>query len=158
MNRIKTIAVVLPLVIGSLFACKSGKKTAKAETEQKPFIAADVSNISLYDKSADTIKAYIADRKWQMQYAIGGIAGDDKRTYPATFYTFTLDGKQITEKDGVSVAKPYTIEKARDIFTGDSCYVISGIVQWKVESITNDTLFISDNFVDGYHYALTRAK
>lgn len=158
MNRIKTIAVVLSLVFVSFFACKSGKKTTKAETESKPFIAADVSNVSLYDKSADTIKAYIAERKWQMQYAIGGIAGDDKRAYPATFYTFSLDGKQIIEKDGVSVTKPYKFEKARDIFTGDSCYVISGIVQWKVESITNDTLFISDNFVDGYHYALTRVK
>lgn len=134
-------------------ACTTGSKVkSSAATDTTPFV--HQSNITLYDKPLDTIKKHVTGRKWQLLYSIGGMTGDDKNSFPTTFYTLTKAGKLVAEKDGKTSETPYKWKLSRDIFTGDSTYVISGIVQWKVQGIYNDTLRLADNYVDGYGYAL----
>ena len=148
----------LAAVIFLLIACKTKsevRSSAPAKTER---LYVPVSNISLYDKPLDTIKKHITGQKWQLWYSVGGITGKDEHTFTDSYYTLTTDGKLISEKGGVANVKPYKWQRTRDIFTGDSTYVISGIVQWKVDGIYKDTLRLADNYVDGYSYALTRAR
>lgn len=135
-------------------ACKTQKKSA-VETKITPV---EIANITLYNQPADTIRKYIVGHRWQLQYSYGGITGNDKNTADGIYYTFMQDGKMKVETPANTETNPYSLEKKRDIFTGDSTYVITGALQWKVEGIFNDTLKLSDNYVDGYHYALIRAK
>ncbi|MCB9045573.1 MAG: hypothetical protein H6550_05485 [Chitinophagales bacterium] len=148
------------IIVICLFAtaCKTKSKigsSAKAMPEQ-PFVP--VSIISLYDKPLDTIKRHITGQKWQLWYSVGGITGNDRHSFTDMYYTLTKDGKLITEKGGETSIKPYKWEMTRDIYTGDSTYVITGVVQWKVDGIYDDTLRLADNYMDGYGYALTRVK
>lgn len=149
---------IIILLSTALFAtaCKSSKKTQSSAVAEEVFIP--VSDIELYNKPLDTIKKHITGQRWQLIYSIGGITGDDKHVFESTYYTLTGAGKLITEKDGKKEEAPYAWEESRDIFTGNNIYVITGIVQWKVEGIYNDTLRLADNYVDGYGYALVRAK
>lgn len=151
-----TVYFLAPVLL--LAACKTQKKTTASLHTDTKTVFVPVANISLYDKPLDTIKKHVTGQKWQLWYSIGGMAGDDKNTFETSYYTLTKDGKLISEKDGQISEKPYKWLLTRDIFTGDSTYVISGIVNWKVESIVNDTLYLADNYVDGYRYALTRVK
>ncbi len=138
------------------YACKSSKKTQSSAVAEEVFVP--VSTIALYDKPLDTIKKHITGQRWQLLYSTGGIAGDQVNKFDSTFYTLTKSGKLITEKDGIKEEAPYAWEEARDIFTGNDIYVITGIVQWKVQGIYNDTLRLSDNYVDGFDYALVRTR
>lgn len=150
--------MVIVALVWIATACKTKSKissVARAKAEV-PFVP--VANISLYDKPLDTIVKHVTEQRWQLWYSIGGITGKDKNAFNDSYYTLTKDGKLITEKGGESNTKPYKWLKTRDIFTGDSTYVISGTVQWKVEGIYKDTLRLSDNYIDGYGYALTRVK
>ncbi len=139
-------------------ACKTKSKIHATDTTKTERLYVPVSDITLFDKPLDTIKKHVTGQRWQLWYAKGGMTGEDRKDYTNTFYTLTTEGILITEKGGVRNEKPYKWQKKRDIFTGDSTYVISGIVQWKVEGIYKDTLRLADNFVDGYGYALTRIK
>lgn len=158
MKPFTQVAYILLAITLTTVACKTGSKarSTAVATGTTPFV--HQSNISLYDKPLDTIKKHVTGRKWQLIYSIGGMTGDDKNTFTTTFYTLTKAGKLVTEKDGQTSEAPYNWKLTRDIFTGDSTYVISGIVQWKVEGIYNDTLRLADNYVDGYGYALVPAK
>lgn len=156
--KLNNITVCFLATLLLLAACKTQKKTTASSLTDTKSVFVPVSNISLYDKPLDTIKMHITGQKWQLRYSIGGMTGDDKNTFETSYYTLTKDGKLISEKDGQVSEKPYKWLLTRDIFTGDSTYVISGIVNWKVESIVNDTLHLADNYVDGYRYALTRAQ
>lgn len=137
------------------YACKSSRKTASAPVDE---VFTPVANISLFDKPLDTVKKHITGQRWKLIYSTGGIAGDQMYTFDNTYYTLTKQGKFITEKDGKVEEAPYAWEETRDIFTGNNIYVITGVVQWKVQGIYNDTLRVSDNYVDGFDYALLRAK
>lgn len=154
--------VVIVLLAGSvcitLPGCKTKSKVAASSitTEEKPVTPA--ANISLYDKPLDVIKKHVAEQKWQLIYSVGGMTGKDVNKFEATYYTLKKEGKLLTEKDGKSIEQPYKWVKTRDIYTGDSIYVVSGVVQWKINGIDNDTLRISDNYVDGYGYSLIRVK
>lgn len=156
MKLIKAITYLLFITMFCLYACNSSKKTQSSAVAEDVFVP--VSNIALYDKPLDTIKKHITGQRWQLIYSTGGIAGDQVNRFDSTYYTLTKSGKLITEKDGKSEDAPYTWEVARDIFTGNNIYVITGIVQWKVEGIYNDTLRLSDNYMDGFGYALIRAR
>ena len=156
MKLIKAITYLLFITMFCLYACNSSKKTQSSAVAEDVFVP--VSNITLYDKPLDTIKKHITGQRWQLIYSTGGIAGDQVNRFDSTYYTLTKSGKLITEKDGKSEDAPYTWEVARDIFTGNNIYVITGIVQWKVEGIYNDTLRLSDNYMDGFGYALIRAR
>lgn len=137
-------------------ACKT-KKPAAQTAPQAVVVPVKISNIELHNQPLDTIKKYVTAQRWQLIYSFGGITGKDKRKAENTYYTLTTDGKLITEKDGKKEEVPYEWVHARDKFTGDSVYVVGGVVQWKVEGIRKDTLKLSDNFMDGYHYSLIRA-
>lgn len=156
MKLIKAITYLLLTTVLYLFACNSSKKTQSSPVAEEVFVP--VSTIALYDKPLDTIKKHITGQRWQLIYSTGGIAGDQMNRFDNTYYTLTKSGKLITEKDGKSEEAPYTWEEVRDIFTGNNIYVIAGIVQWKVEGIYNDTLRLSDNYMDGFGYALIRAR
>lgn len=156
MKLLKAITYLLFITVFCLYACNSSKKTQSSAVAEDVFVP--VSNITLYDKPLDTIKKHITGQRWQLIYSTGGIAGDQVNRFDSTYYTLTKSGKLITEKDGKSEDAPYTWEVARDIFTGNNIYVITGIVQWKVEGIYNDTLRLSDNYMDGFGYALIRAR
>lgn len=139
-----------------VWACKSSKKTQSSAVAEEVFVP--VSNIALYDKPLDTIKKHVTGQRWQLIYSTGGIAGDQMNRFDNTYYTLTKSGKLITEKDGKKEEAPYTWEETRDIFTGNKIHVISGVVYWKVEGIYNDTLRLSDNYADGFGYALIRSR
>lgn len=156
MKLIKAITYLLLTTVLYLFACNSSKKTQSSSVAEEVFVP--VSNIALFDKPLDTIKKHITGQRWQLIYSTGGIAGDQMNKFDSTYYTLTKSGKLIKEKDGKSEEAPYTWEEVRDIFTGNNIYVIGGIVQWKVQGIYNDTLRLSDNYVDGFDYALIRAR
>lgn len=158
MKPFTQVAYILLAITLTTVACKTGSKarSTAAAGDTIPFV--HQSNISLYDKPLDTIKKHVTGRRWQLVYSIGGMTGDDKNTFTTTFYTLTKAGKLVTEKDGQTSEASYNWKLTRDIFTGDSTYVISGIVQWKVEGIYDDTLRLADNYVDGYGYALVPAK
>lgn len=150
-----TTTVLFAVLLWS--ACKTQKKTTNAVNAEviAPVIAHD---IELYNKPLDVIIKHTAVQRWKLVYSTGGMTGKDLNKFDDTYYTLANNGTMITEAGGEISEAPYKWLKARDIFTGDSTYVISGIVQWKVEGIYHDTLRLSDNFVDGYHYALIRAK
>ncbi len=156
MKLAKAITYLLLTTVLYLFACNSSKKTQSSPVAEEIFVP--VSNIALYDKPLDTIKKHVTGQKWRMVYSIGGITGTDKHTFDNVYYTLTRSGKMIIEKGDKTEEVPYSWEESRDIFTGNNIYVITGVVQWKVEGIDNDTLRLADNYVDGYGYALVRMK
>lgn len=158
MNMIRTVLMLMIPVAILTTACKTKSKVSSTASVKQEAPFTPVANIELYDKPLDTIIKHVTGQKWQLWYSVGGITGKDKNTFTDSYYTLTKDGKLITEKGGVSNIKPYKWIRRRDIFTGDSTYVIGGIVQWKVEGIFKDTLRLTDNYMDGYGYALTRAK
>lgn len=151
--------LVSVILLTGIVACKTKSKVAAYtdDKKQKPSVVKS-SNISLHDKSLDIIKQHVEGQRWQLVYAYGGITGRDKMTYDNTYYTLTTAGQLITEEDGMKTTKPYQWKKMRDIFTGDSTYVVSGIVNWKVRAIENDTLRLEDNYPDGFGYSLIRAE
>ncbi|HEY9176203.1 MAG TPA: hypothetical protein VIN07_00870 [Flavipsychrobacter sp.] len=151
----KTIVALFSLSLFVL-ACKSSKKTQSSAMAEEVFVP--VSNIALYDKPLDTIKKHVTGQRWQLIYSTGGMTGDQMNRFDNTYYTLTKTGKLITEKDGKIEEAPYTWEETRDIFTGNKTHVISGVVFWKVEGIYNDTLRLSDNYADGFGYALIRSR
>lgn len=154
----KKALIIIIGAVALVSACKTKSKISSTASTKQETTFIPVSNIELYDKPLDTIIKHVTNQRWQLWYSIGGITGKDKNTFTDSYYTLTKDGKLITEKGGVSNSKPYKWIRRRDIFTGDSTYVIGGIVQWKVEGIFKDTLRLTDNYMDGYGYALTRAK
>lgn len=153
-----TSPVAYLLLVAVLFssACKSAKMVQSDSLADDQFIP--VSNIALYDKPLDTIKKHVVGPKWQLIHSIGGITGSDRNDFDSTYYTLTKTGRMIIEKKGKVEEAPYTWEETRDIFTGNTIHIISGIVHWKVEGIDNDTLRVADNYVDGYGYAMVRVK
>ncbi len=156
MKLLNATVFLLPAIVVFAFACNSSKKTQSSANTEEVFVP--VSDIVLYDKPLDTIKKHVAGQRWRLIYSIGGITGDDRHMFDSTFYTLTKGGKLITEKAGKREEAPYAWEENRDIFTGNNIYVITGVVQWKVEGIYSDTLRLADNYVDGYSYALVRVK
>lgn len=151
----QTIFILFSLSL-SLSACKGSKKAQSSAVAEEVYVP--VSDIALYDKPLDTIKKHVTGQRWQLINSTGGVAGDQMYHFDNTYYTLTKSGKLITEKDGKREEAPYTWEESRDIFTGNTIYVISGVVYWKVEGIYNDTLRLSDNYADGFGYALIRSK
>lgn len=142
-------------------ACKTKSKIAgsKKPVQQLDKITpVKASNISLYDKPLDVVRKHVEGQKWQLVYAIGGLTGNDKNTYEQTYYTFTTDGEFLEETPSGEAVAAFEWVKKRDIYTGDSTYILSGPLNWKIKGIVNDTLTTSDNYVDGYHYALIRAE
>lgn len=152
----KQAAIFLAMLILSA-ACKT-KSEIRGERHNQGERAVKVSDITLYDKPLSVIRKYVEEQRWQMLYASGGLTGKDRITYQQVYYTLTADGKLIHERKGDTETHPYEWQMQRDIFTGDSTYVISGVVNWKVNSIDNDTLRLADNYVDGYSYALIRIE
>lgn len=159
-----TWVILIGLFCGITIAsgCKTQSKTtakaaASTATEQEAKTE-PVSNIALYDKPLAVVKANVVGQKWQLVYSIGGITGRDRNSFESTYYTLTKDGNMIVEKDGAISEHPYEWEEQRDIYTGDTINIVSGIVQWKINGIDNDTLRILDNYVDGYSYSFIRGK
>ena len=155
------VFIGLFILIIAVAGCKASSKTQAQATsavdvnEQK---TEPVSDIALYDKPLDTIKKHVVGYKWELIHSIGGMTGRDRNTFDSTYYTLKEDGKMIMERKGDKKVHPYEWKQMRDIYTGDSIYVISGVVQWKVNGIDNDTLRVLDNYVDGYTYSLVRVK
>lgn len=159
------VAISLLCILGitSMVACKTKSKAgaSKASIVKEAPAAKEeekVSNISLYDKPLDVIKANVIGQKWQLIYSVGGMTGKDENTFEHTFYTFSTDNKLIVEDERGTKKHPYKWKYTRDIYTGDSVYVLSGVVNWKINGIVNDTLQVADNYVDGYSYGLIRAE
>lgn len=149
-------AAFIGIIVFAAISCKTKKKTTAQATVVKQF--APVSNIELYNKPLDTIVKHITNQRWRMVYSIGGMTGKDRNEFDNFYYTITTDGKLVSDYEGKHEETSYEWLKSRDIFTGDSTYVLAGAVQWKIVAITNDTLRVSDNFTDGYHYTLIRVK
>lgn len=138
-----------------------GNQTRLVKNDNSNNRAADenvyVSDIILQDKPLDVIQKHVNNIKWHLLYRKGGITGDAKTMYEGTYLTFTND--HIVRIDSGEVTQhPLKWVRQRDIYTGDSTWVVSGVAQWKIEGIYNDTLRIADNFYDGFGYALIRAK
>lgn len=154
----KYTAVFLLSIMLLGVACKSSNKTSSATAKADTKSVTRVSNITLHDKPLAVISEHIENQKWQKLYAVGGITGKDRIEYDESYVTFTDQNQIITEEKGVSKTQKFKWEAARDIFTGDSTYVIKSLNVWKVDGIYNDTLRLADNYPDGYSYALIRAK
>jgi hypothetical protein len=112
---------------------------------------------TLHNQPLATIQKYIIGPKWKMVYSIGGLTGMDKKEFTDTYVTFSATEIRY-ESDGKVTEKPYQWIKTRDIYTGDSTYVITGLGQWKVDRIYNDTLLLADNHYDGYAYSFIPVK
>lgn len=149
-------AILMGIFVFTAMACNTKKKTAATSPVTKQLVP--VSNIDLYNKPLDTIIKHTVNQRWKLVYSIGGMTGKDKNEFDNFYYIITNEGKLVSDYKGKHEETSYEWLKSRDIFTGDSTYILSGAVQWKIVSITNDTLRVSDNFTDGYHYALIRVK
>lgn len=151
--------LALPLALVCLYSCSSQSRTSVSGTDNSSTSKEKVivSDIVLQDKSLPVIKEHVSNIKWKLLYRTGGLTGSDKTMFEDTYLTFTKD-KIVRITDGEVTHQPFKWERQRDIYTGDSTWVISGDAQWKVEGIYNDTLRLADNFYDGYGYALVRAK
>ncbi len=145
----KNIFLCFVLVIAFLsifFSCK--KKTFKTPI-----------NISLLDKSLDSIKYFISG-KWKLAKEIGGFS--PATTYPNnTYWEFTNDSNFICTKNGVAQVDIINWHKISTPNPGDTFYIaelknsyvfIDGIV----DEIRNDTLIIHDYCNDCYGHYLVR--
>lgn len=159
MRYIKMGLMILGCVILSV-SCKMQSKTAEGKkVTHDDNQSVQMSDIVLNDQPLDTIKKYVTGPKWQLIYSVGGITGSDRKTFDNTYYTFSKAGKLITEQAGKLTEHPYDWLKSRDIYSGDSIYIISsGLTKWKVGEIDHDTLRLFDNYPDGYAYSLTRVR
>lgn len=152
----RSIIVVILTVMIVAAGCKTKSKVAGSSGRDIPVVRA--ANISLYDKPLTVIRQHVEGQRWQLLYATGGITGKERMNYEQAYYTFAKDGKLVYENDGEQAIYPYTWEKQRDIFTGDSVYVVAGVVNWKVNGIDDDTLRLADNYVDGFSFSLVRSE
>ena len=152
MRYIKYTAFIVAAFV-AIQACKTNKTTTtKKESNYKP------TTVLLHDKPLDSLKYYVEGKRWQMLYSIGGLTGSDRNNFEELYYTFAADGKMIFEEKGDKIEKKYSWEKQRDIYSGDSTYVLfTGLAGWIVNGIYNDTLKMMDNHPDGYSYVLIKS-
>lgn len=151
MNRVTYICLIA--IAGLVMqACSGSKPTVKKEESVTP------TTIVLTDKPLDTIKKYVEKQRWQVLYSIGGITGGDRNEFKELYYTFSGNGKMISEKEGEITEQKYSWKHKRDIYTGDSTYVLfTGLAGWSIDGIYRDTLRMADNHPDGYRYTLVKA-
>ena len=149
----KPFLFLVTLLAASACKSNSGIDSSPVVTES----TGKKTTITLHDQPLATIQKYVVGPKWQMVYSIGGMTGKEKNEFTNTFITFSAN-KITHESEGKTTERAYTWVKSRNIFTGDSTYVITGLGQWKVEGIDNDTLRLIDNYPDGYGYAFIPVK
>ena len=122
-------------------------------------------NIVLYNQPVSVIKQYI-EGKWILHYDLGGLDGKTRHDYVNSYMEFRFGSTDsiIRNVNGIiEIKSPINWFRNRDIFTGDSIYLMgfniysTGVpFSYRVSEIKNDTLILADPVADGYVYMLTK--
>ncbi len=147
----KTILKILFLsgIIGVIaFGC--GKEKIKPQHN---------ANITLYNKPLSIIQQYITG-DWNLQYAVGGIAGGKYVDTTHTYWNLTPN-HIIAGNDISGIYVDTTIIWTPRILHGEKTYLLSypsAPFYYIVVRIKHDTLIIRDYADDGYAYFFTKIE
>lgn len=154
----------LPILISILFGMANMSCSKDSETPTPPVPVTPpgpVVEISLLNKSLDSIKYYIAGN-WQLHYTRGGMVYYWIKTYENNYLQF-LPNDMIFWKGGSAIWSQcqLTYKRDKDMF-GDSTYIIQYIdynstakVSLIADKKRNDTLVLIDNHTNPFTYYLT---
>lgn len=145
--------ILLVASCGSTNDIKSKKNDTNEGAEKQTVIVKSPSNITLHDKGLEVVQQHVMNKRWKLIYMVGGLTGKDRKEYKNTYVTIGKN-EMLWSENGQEKKQKISWEPQRDITTGDSTYVITGMVNWKVDGIYNDTLRVADNYYDGFSYAL----
>lgn len=151
----KIILACIVIISMYCIACKN--------KEVKPL---DCTNCILRDKPINELKSCIKG-KWQMHYSKGGFTGNDIQ-YQNTYVEFIFN---IPNNDSIKwyndtlIYANGLINFDKDISKNlDYVYLMKftflpNITEyWFANKVVNDTLFIEENYIDGYTHYLTKVK
>lgn len=130
------------LLLAIIFSCTENDKICEGELKYQ---------------SSDKVY-HCLQGKWRYHYSFGGFAGFKK--YEDRTVTFRQDQIIFENQGNITRDTIFSIQKTIGIATNDSVNAI----QWSeypilvVQGIFEDTLRVSENFEDGFSYALTRIE
>ncbi len=117
----------------------------------------------LYDRPLANIRACVVGT-WQLHYRKGGLTGNWREDFTNISLTILPDDSVYYVDNDVQKAETIITWEGTTTIQGHSTYAITfkdnvgSPFFWVVEANLQDTLYLSDNIVDGWGYALTKTK
>lgn len=121
-------------------------------------------NVTLYNKSLDSIQYYIKG-KWKLNYLQGGILGPNYIKHFNSYF-WNIDKDHITTYNNGQVDTDTNILWLHEYgiyISGDSTYTINFMDNfnfWRcvIDEIKNDELIMHDNSFDPFYYNFTKSN